>query len=293
MKSLVHIGLALAVLLGTAACEQLPKSGDSPAAQQAPAAPQITEAQLRERAQGQLAKGVELYQAGDYEAAIRSLSGSLDHGLLSRPDQARARKLMAFAHCVQGREPACRDEFRKAFEIHPEFALAPAEDGHPIWGPVYRDVRTRLIAEREASAGRKTLSLLPVGKAEQMLSDGMVKYDAGDYPSAYKVLEAAVKEGLKDKADQVRALKHMAFSLCLQEKFRDCRAAFLRIYEVDPAFDLTPAEAGHPQWTRTFASARAQARKAQQDQAAKEAREKAARDKAPASPPAAAVPKKN
>ena len=211
----------------------------------------------------------------------------------SRGPTRRARKLMAFSHCVQGREPACRDEFRKAFEIHPEFALTPAEDGHPIWGPVYREVRTRLIAEREASAGRKTLSLLPVGKAEQMLADGMVKYDAGDYAAAYKVLEAAVKEGLKEKADQVRAMKHMAFSLCLQEKFRDCRAAFLKIYEVDPAFDLSPAEAGHPQWTRTFAGAKAQAKKAQQDQAAKEAREKAARDKAPASPPTAAVPKKN
>ena len=58
-------------------------------------------------------------------------------------------------------------------------------------------------------------------------------------------------------------------------------------------FDLTPAEAGHPSWTRTFAGAKAQAKKAQQDQAAKEAREKAARDKAPASPPTAAVPKKN
>ena len=45
----------------------------------------------------------------------------------------------------------CRDEFRKAFEIYPEFALTPAEDGHPIWGPVYRNVRTQLIAEREAA----------------------------------------------------------------------------------------------------------------------------------------------
>jgi len=289
VKPLLRNGLAAAALAFAAACEQLPKTADTPA-QPAPAAPQITEAQLRERAQGQLAKGVELYQAGDYEAAVKTLSASLDHGLLSRPDQARARKLMAFSHCVQGREPACRDEFRKAFEIHPEFALTPAEDGHPIWGPVYRDVRTRLISEREAAAGRKTLSLLPVGKAEQMLGEGMVKYDAGDYPAAQKTLESAVKEGLKDKADQVRALKHIAFSLCLQEKFRDCRAAFLRIYEVDPGFDLSPAEAGHPQWTRTFASAKAQAKKAQIDKAAKE---KASKDAKVPAPPAAAVPKKN
>ena len=291
MNTLTRASLAAAAVFLTAACEQMPKIGESAPAQQSPAAPQITEAQLRERAQGQLAKGVELYQAGDYEAAIRSLAGSLDHGLLTRPDQARARKLMAFSHCVQAREPACRDEFRKAFEIFPEFSLTPAEDGHPIWGPVYRDVRTRLIAEREAAAGRKTLNLLPVAKAEQMLAEGMVKYDAGDYPASYKVLEAAVKEGLKDKADQVRAMKHMAFSLCLQEKFRDCRAAFMKIYEVEPTFDLSPAEAGHPQWTRTFASAKAQAKKAQMDQAAKEKGSKDA--KVPAPPAAAVPPKKN
>lgn len=290
MNAITRACTIAAAVLVTAACEQMPKVGESGPSQQAPAAPQITETQLRERAQGQLAKGAELYQAGDYEAAIRSLAGSLDHGLLTKPEQARARKLMAFSHCVAGREPACRDEFRKAFEIFPEFALTPAEDGHPIWGPVYRTVRTQLIAEREAAAGRKTLSILPVGKAEQMLTEGMVKYDAGDYAASYKVLEAAVKEGLKDKADQVRAMKHMAFSLCLQDKFRDCRAAFMKIYEVDPAFDLAPAEAGHPSWTRTFASAKAQARKAQMDQAAKE---KGSKDAKVPAPPAAAVPKKN
>jgi hypothetical protein len=122
-----------------------------------------------------------------------------------------------------------------------------------------------------------------------MFAEGMVKYDAGDYPTAYKVLEGAVKEGLKEKADTVRAMKHMAFSLCLQEKFRDCRAAFMKIYEVDPAFDLSPAEAGHPQWMRTFASAKAQARKAQMDAA----KDKPTKDAKVPAPPAAAVPKKN
>lgn len=291
MNTVARTCIAAATVLVAAACEQLPKIGGEPAAAQpAPAAPQITESQLRERAQAQLAQGANLYTSGDYDGAIKSLSAALDHGLLPKPEQARARKIMAFSHCVQGREPLCRSEFRKAFEIHPEFALSPAEDGHPIWGPVYRDVRTQLIAEREAAAGRKTISLLPVGKAELLLTDGMVKYDAGDYAAAYKLLESALQEGLGEKADQVRAMKHMAFSLCLQKQFRDCRAAFLKIYDVEPTFDLTPAEAGHPQWTRTFASAKAQAKKAQMDQAAKE---KASKDAKVPAPAAAAVPKKN
>jgi tetratricopeptide (TPR) repeat protein len=282
--------LALAVLL--AACAELPKmlapaGGEPPKA----AAPQITEEMLRDRARDQLAAGVRQYEAGEIDNAQKSLTSSLDHGLLSKPDQSRARKLLAFIHCASGREAACRDEFRKAFEINPEFSLTTAEDGHPIWGPVYRNVRTQLIAEREAAQQRKSPTFIALPKAEQTLQDGLVKYDAGDYTQAHKLLEAAFNAGLREKADQVRALKHMAFSLCLQEKWRECRQAFIRIYDVDPDFDLTPAEAGHPSWTRTFAGAKSQAKRAI---AAKEAqaKERAARPAAPAvaAPPAKKTP---
>jgi hypothetical protein len=178
----------------------------------------------------------------------------------------------------------CGDEFRKAFEIYPDFSLTAAEDGHPIWGPVYRNVRTQLIAEREASVAKP---LIPLGKAEQMLSDGMVKYDSGEFTAAHTLLEGALKEGLKKPEDQVRAMKHVAFTLCLQNKYRDCRNEFIKIYDVDPNFDLTPAEAGHPSWTKTFAAAKAQAKRALQEKEAREAKE---RSKGP--PPTASVPKK-
>ena len=128
--------------------------------------------------------------------------------------------------------------------------------------------------------------IIPLSKSEQMLADGMVKYGGGDYDAALKLLEGSLKEGLKEKADQVRAMKHVAFSLCLKEKFRDCRAAFVKIYDVEPAFDLSPAEAGHPSWTKTFAGAKAQAQKAAKDKAQREAREKSK------APPAASVPAK-
>lgn len=276
--------VVIAVALAAGACAQLP-TGDKPAPT---ATPQVSQDSLRERANMQLTRGVEQYNAGEFDAAIRSLSGSLDHGMLSKVEQSRARKFMAFSHCVAGREAPCRDEFRKAFEINSDFSLTPAEDGHPIWGPVYRNVRTQLIAEREAT-NRKPITLLPLSKGEQMLADGIVQYDAGDYDAALRLLEGALKETLRDKTEQVRAMKHVAFSHCLKERYTACRTAFLRIYEVDPNFDLAPAEAGHPSWTRTFAAAKAQAKK---DLAARESREKSAREKAVA-PPAAAVPKKN
>ena len=281
--------LAFLLALLVAACAQAPQQPEPP---RPAASPKITENQLRERAVEQLALGQRQYEAGEYDTAFKNLSGALDHGLLTKPDQARARKLLAFLHCVGGREVLCRDEFRKAFEIYPEFALAPAEDGHPIWGPVYRNVRTQLIAEREATQSRRA-DFTPGAKAEQTLQDGMIKYDSGDYVNSARLLEEAYKEGLKDKALQVRALKHIAFSLCLQEKWRDCRAAFVRIYDVDPEFDLTPAEAGHPSWTRTFAGAKAQAKKAIADKAAQD-QARTAKDKAApaAPPPAASVPQK-
>ena len=255
---------AIAATLLAAACAEMPRLGEP----QKPAAPQITESSLRERAQQQLADGVKQYDAGEYDNAVKNLTSSLEHGLLSKAEQARARKYLAFSHCVSGREILCRDEFRKAFEIYPDFSLTAAEDGHPIWGPVYRGVRTQLVAEREAAAARKTSAFTTLGKAEQMLADGMVKYDAGDYPAAHTLYLSALKEGLKSREDQVRAMKYTAFTLCLTEKFTQCRAEFVKIYDVDPKFDLTPAEAGHPSWTRTFASAKAQALKAQKDKEA-------------------------
>jgi tetratricopeptide (TPR) repeat protein len=277
----------VAAALLAASCAEMPKifergatTADPPKA----AAPQITESMLRDRAQEQLALGVKQYEAGDYETALKNLTSSLEHGLLSKADQSRARKYLAFTHCVSNREVQCRDEFRRAFEIYPDFSLTAAEDGHPIWGPIYRNVRTQLITEREAAVRKP---LIPLAKAEQMLSEGMVKYDAGDYPASRLLIESALREGLKAKEDQVRAMKHLAFTLCLENKIRECRTAFVKIYEVDAKFDLTPAEAGHPSWTKTFAAAKAQAQKAQHEKELKEAREKG---KGP--PPAAGVPAK-
>ncbi len=262
MRSVPALRLAgaIAVVAAFAACAPMPPETPKPVA------PQVTEESLRVRAREQLASGIKLYETGDYESAARSLQASLDHGLLDKRDQSTARKYLAFIHCLGGREPQCAGEFRKAFEIDPTFSLTPAEDGHPIWGPVYRNVRTTLIAEREAAEG-KPKQTLP--KAEQMLVDGLVKYEAGEFAESYALLDAAFKEGLKEKKDQVRALKHAAFCLCLLGKYPACRAEFLRIYDVDPDFDLTPAEAGHPSWTKTFAGAKAQAKKAQAEKAKK------------------------
>ena len=35
----------------------------------------------------------------------------------------------------------CRDEFRRALAVDPALELAPAEAGHPVWGPIFRSVK--------------------------------------------------------------------------------------------------------------------------------------------------------
>jgi len=237
---------AAAVIGGwLAACAPLVKS---PEAQ----LPQATEAQLRDRAQEKLAAGLRYYQQGEFNAALRNFSASLDHGLLPKSDQSVARKHLAFIYCMQGHQPDCQDEFRKAIEIDPAFELSPAESGHPIWGPVYASVNAQL---RPPPAAAKP----PRSAAQQLLDEGLAKYGGGDYAGAAAMLDKAVAAGLADKGEQVTALKQAAFSYCLLKNFPQCQARFDRIYEIDPDFALSAAESGHPWWRGPYENARRRA----------------------------------
>ena len=244
-RPLASAAAAFALLAACAQLQEKPKPA---------AVPQISEARLRDKAEEGLALGMRQYELGDFEAARRHLAAALDHGLLSKSEQSAARKHLAFIHCISGREPECRDEFRKAIEIDPGFGLTPAEAGHPIWGPVYASVHAKLTAPAVEPGAQGPRSV-----AEQFLDEGMAKYDGGDYAGAAALLQSALNEGLADKAVQVKAIKHAAFSLCLLRRFAPCRAAFARAFEIDPDFELSAAEAGHPSWRRTYAAAKQRA----------------------------------
>lgn len=90
--------------------------------------------------EARLKSGIALYEDGNYAQAQRSLQGSLNEGLASRSDQARAYKYLAFIYCVTDRVAQCRQEFNNAFTADPKFSLTAAEAGHPSWGPIYRSV---------------------------------------------------------------------------------------------------------------------------------------------------------
>lgn len=88
--------------------------------------------------------GVLSYEEGNYQASVTALQGVLETGLSGKPEQVKAYKYLAFIQCVSGREAMCKDYFRKALEIDPNFSLDTAEVGHPIWGPAFRSVKTKL-----------------------------------------------------------------------------------------------------------------------------------------------------
>ena len=89
-----------------------------------------------------LKSGLKQYEDGDYADSAKNLSVALDQGLNER-EQVDARKHLAFIHCASGRPRQCRDEFGKALAIDPNLELAPAEAGHPIWGPIFRQLKSR------------------------------------------------------------------------------------------------------------------------------------------------------
>jgi hypothetical protein len=90
-----------------------------------------------------LREGIRLYNEGDFDGAIKRLSAR-DLGSAPLPTRLAALKYMAFSYCVTSRPAQCRQSFDKALRLDPGFDLAPGEQGHPLWGPVF--VKARLAA---------------------------------------------------------------------------------------------------------------------------------------------------
>ena len=93
------------------------------------------------RAEQDLSSGIRAYENGDYRNSARLLQDALSEGLLLNSDKVAAHKYLAFIHCAESREKACRNEFRMALEIDPKLELTPAESGHPSWGPVFKSLK--------------------------------------------------------------------------------------------------------------------------------------------------------
>jgi Tfp pilus assembly protein PilF len=88
--------------------------------------------------------------------------------------------------------------------------------------------------------------------SNKQLASGIKSYDDGDYQTALMTLRNAQEMGLEDKRDQVIAHKYLAFIHCVSGREQQCRDEFKKALTIDPTFELTPAEAGHPVWGPIF-----------------------------------------
>jgi tetratricopeptide (TPR) repeat protein len=225
-----------------------------------PTPDEIAKSERLERANTSLGEGLKQYEAGNYDNAMKAFLVALDSGLLTQVQQLNARKHMAFMHCLSSRESNCKEEFEKAFAIDAKFDLSTAEAGHPIWGPVFRTVKSDVEGRRFGrSAPAPAAKVLSAG--EKLIADGITAYDAADYPKAIKSLQDALKEPLSSD-DQLKSRKFTAFSYCLTNRMTLCRQEFDKILAAKPDFDLAPAEAGHPSWGPSFRAAKARVKPA-------------------------------
>lgn len=87
-----------------------------------------------------LLAGIRAYDDGQYAESEKQLGAAVRAGLESPKDQAAAHKHLAFIYCTTNRTPLCEAAFREARKADAGFALSRSEQGHPVWGPVYKRV---------------------------------------------------------------------------------------------------------------------------------------------------------
>jgi len=105
-----------------------------------------------------------------------------------------------------------------------------------------------------ASGPFKTGLFQSQSKAERRLATGIDFYEDGDYATASQLLQSSLDTGMRSIHDQTKAHKYLAFIHCASGRERLCREEFGKALDIDPAFDLEQAEAGHPIWGLAFRS---------------------------------------
>ena len=91
-------------------------------------------------------------------------------------------------------------------------------------------------------------------KSEKDLSLGIRAYEDGDYRNSTRLLQSALAADLFLTSDKVAAHKYLAFMYCAQSREKACRDEFRKVLDLNPNFQLTPAESGHPSWGPVFKS---------------------------------------
>ena len=95
-------------------------------------------------------------------------------------------------------------------------------------------------------------------RSPQLLA-GITAYDNGHHREAATLLRKALPR--LSRVEQVEAHKYLAFIECSLDRKSQCRDEFKKALSLDPSFDLTPAEVGHPVWGPIFRSVKGSPRR--------------------------------
>ena len=94
-----------------------------------------------------LAAAAESYDRGEFASATRQLTPMVNDGSLDPAQLLRALKVLAFSQCSTNALTACRQTFERALKADPNFELATAERGHPIWGAQFTRARRAVLGK--------------------------------------------------------------------------------------------------------------------------------------------------
>ena len=110
-----------------------------------------------------LAEGIAMYDAGNFNGAIKRLRGANEIWSDSTTPAAAtnkvaAHKYLAFSYCVTKRPAQCRQQFVDALKLDSTFSLEPAEKAHPMWGPEFERAKKQATAPAPPAKRKATSS---------------------------------------------------------------------------------------------------------------------------------------
>lgn len=132
----------------------------------------------------------------------------------------------------------------------PVQAPQPQPDPEP---PAPVSLAERLETEPTAVTSSSNENLTSI---ERRFAEGLNQYNDGNYAAAIRIFREPVFSRSWPEL-QVRALKYLAFSYCVTNNVSACRRTFVQLFKVNPDFELSDAESGHPIWGPAFKQAKA------------------------------------
>lgn len=101
-----------------------------------------------ESAPGRLARGIALFEDGQFARAHSEIKQALGIGLADGRDQALAHKYLAFYYCLHGVPRQCVKSFERALLADAEMRLAAEESANADWRAAFENARRNIEKTR-------------------------------------------------------------------------------------------------------------------------------------------------